>query len=85
MLEVVEGANEDEDHFLVEARDIVPDHEDDGSKLTSDRDGVLGIHLLILVSLARRHQVPVDDSWLDAAGKFNEDLTIRECGVCEAG
>ena len=81
MLKVVERADKDEDHFLVEARDVVPDHEDDGSELTSNRDGVLGIHLLFLVSLACRHQVPIDDSWLDAAGKFDEDLSIGECRV----
>ena len=85
MLKVVERADKDKDHFLVEARDVVPDHEDDGSELTSDRDGVLGIHLLILVRHAWGHQIPVDDSWLDAAGKFNEDLTIGKCRVCEAG
>ena len=84
MLEVVEGANEDEYHLLVEAGDVVPHHEDDSSKLTSNRDSVLGVHFLLLVSRASCHQIPIDDSRFYAAGKLNEDLTIGECRVCEA-
>ena len=85
MLEVVERAGEDEEHLLVQARDIVPDHEDNGAELTSNRDGVLGVQLLFLVSLAFGNQVPVDDAWFNVACHLDQDLAISETWISEVG
>ena len=50
VLEVVERTNKDEDHLLVQFRDVIPDHKDNGTELASDRDGVLRIELFLFVS-----------------------------------
>ena len=83
MLEVVEGADKDEHHLLVEARDVVPDHEDDGAEFAGDRDGVLRIHFFLLVGLTWGHQVPVDDARLDRAGQLDQHATVSQLWVIE--
>ena len=83
VLEVVQGAGEDEEHLLVEAGDVIPHHEDDGAEFASDRDGVLGVHLLVLVGLSLRHQLLIDHPRLDRAGKLDEELTRAELTIAE--
>lgn len=85
MLEVVEGADEDKDHLLVEVGDVVPDAEDDGTELAGDGNGVLGVHHLVLVAFAFSHQFPVDHAGLNNAGKFDQKLTVGELCVAEVG
>ena len=84
VLEVVERANENEDHLLVKFRDVIPNHEDNSTELTSDRDGVLRVQLLLFVGLAWCDQVPVNDTRLDVACEFDKDLAIGEGLVAKA-
>ena len=84
MLQVVQGADEDKDHLLVERGDIIPDHEDDGTKLTGNRDGVLGVHLLVLIGDSFSDKVPVDHAGLDSSAQLDKDLTIAELSVGES-
>ena len=65
VLEVVQGADEDQKHLSVKAGDIIPNHEDDGSEFASDGDGVLGVHFLVFVSDTGRDQVLVDNARLN--------------------
>ena len=83
MLEVVERADEDKDHLLVELGDVVPDAEDDCAEFTGDRDSVLSVQLLVFIGLAFGHQVPVHDTGLDVGGELDEQLTVAELGVVE--
>ena len=76
MLEVVKRAGKDQEHLLVQARDVVPNHEDDSTELPCDRDSVLRVHLLLLFRLTGSHQVPVDDARLNCTSQLNENLAI---------
>ena len=60
VLKIVDGASENEEHLLVEARNVIPHHEDDSSKFACDRDGILGVQFLLFVGLTGGNQVPVD-------------------------
>jgi len=84
VLEVVQRADEDQKHLSVKARDIVPNHEDDGSELAGNGDGVLGVHFLVLVGHTRRDQVLVDNARLNRASQLNQQLTIGELSVTKA-
>lgn len=84
MLQVVQGADEDKDHLLVERGDIIPDHEDDGTKLTGNRDGVLGVHLLVFIGDSFSDKVPVDHARLNSSAQLDEHLTITELRVGES-
>lgn len=76
MLEIINRACEDKDHLHVKARDVIPDHEDDGTELTSDGDCVLGVHSLVFVSLTISDQILVDDARLNRASKSDKKFSI---------
>ena len=85
MLQVVEGADEDEDHLLVEVGDIVPNKEHNGTKLTSNGDCVLGVQTLVFISLTWSNQVPVNDSWLDGSSQLDEQSSVSELRIVKCG
>lgn len=84
VLDVINGAHEDEEHLLVEARDVVPDHEDDGAQLARNRNGILRVHLLLLIRCARGDQVLVNHAGLNRTGEFDQKLTVSKLGVTKA-
>ena len=83
VLQIVEGAHKDEDHLLVKLWDVVPDKEDDGAELTSDRNCVLSIVLLVFVGACLTNEVVVDDSGLDLGAKLDEELAVSEFCILE--
>ena len=85
MLKIVERADEDKDHLLVQGGDVVPDKEDDGAKLTSKSNCVFGVQSFIFVGLSWGHNVPVDVSWLDQGGQSDEESAVSELRVVEPG
>jgi len=85
VLKIVERADEDKDHLLVQGGDVVPDKEDDGAKLTSKSNCVFGVQSFIFVGLSWGHNVPVDVSWLDQGGQPDEESAVGELLVVEPG
>ena len=85
VLKIVERADEDKDHLLVQGGDVVPDKEDDGAELTGKSNCVLGVQSLVFIGLAWGHYVPVDVPWLDLGGQLDEESTIGELRIVERG
>jgi len=80
---VVKGAHKDKNHLLVQSGDIIPHHEDDGSKLTGDRDRVLCVVFLVFVRSSRTYKFPVDDWSVNNGAKLDQKLTIGELSILE--
>lgn len=59
-VDVVERRNEDKHHLTIDLHDVVPDHEDNCSKLSCKTNSVLGVAFLLFVGVSRLDVFPVN-------------------------
>ena len=71
-LEIVQSADKNEDHFLIQIGNVVPDAEEDGTQLSRYGYRILGIQLHILFARALCDEIPVDDFRVDKAGELDQ-------------
>ena len=82
-MDVEQGADEDQDHLVVDFLDVVPDTEDDSAHLPCNGDGVLGVVHAVYLGLALSDKLPVDDARLDLVAETNEEARVSEGLVLE--
>jgi len=71
--------------LLIDVNDIFPNAENNSSKLSSNRDNILGIvNFLFFVSTVHDN-VPVDCSWLNSSKELEKELTVTHALILKTG
>ena len=74
---------EDEYPLCIGLGEIFPHTEDSGSKLTSDRESVLGVVLLLFLIFSSLHDIPVYSTRLDSRAQRYVELSRHNALVFE--
>ena len=83
-MDVVEGADNNQEHLEVDFGDVFPDTENDRSELSHNRDDILRVVLHLFVTLPGLNDLSIDDSRADCFTQIQQESAIFEALILKA-